>query len=69
MGRRKFLLKKCPADCGEKGAAVVVRLLVPRVLQEMMELPPSSVAVFVLSNIAVLSHVFVCMSILVAAPL
>ena len=30
MGRRKFL-RKCPAECGEKGGTIVVMLLVRRV--------------------------------------
>ena len=50
MGRRKFLLRRYPAECGKEGDAIVVTLLVPRVPQEVTALPPSSVAVFVSSN-------------------
>ena len=50
IGRSKFLLWKCPAECGEKGGAIVVTSLVPREPCEVMTLPPSFVVVFVSSN-------------------
>ena len=53
-GRRKFLIRKCPAECGEKGIAIVVALLILRMLPEVTALPPSSVVVFVSYNSPVL---------------
>ena len=50
MWRRKFLLRKSPEECAEKGGAIVVTSLVPRISQKVMTLPPSSVAVFISSN-------------------
>ena len=38
MGRRKSLLGKCTAECGEKGGTIGVTLLVPRVPWQMMTL-------------------------------
>ena len=59
---------KCPAECGEKGDAIVT-WIVPRVPQEVTVLSPSSLVVFVLSNSPALSRVFVCsLSVCVAAP-
>ena len=45
MGRRKFLLRRYPAECGKEGDAIVVTLLVPRVPQEVTALPLRSVCV------------------------
>jgi len=65
MGRRKFLLQKCSAECGEKGGAIVVTSLVPRVSWKVLALPPSSVAVFVSSNSPILCRVCVCVCVCV----
>ena len=58
MGRKKFLLRKCLTECGEKGGTtfVVSLPLVLRVPWKVTAHPPSSVAVFVSSNSLVLCH-------------
>ena len=68
-GRRKFLFRKCPAECGEKDSAIVVTLLVSRVPWGVTALPPSSLAVCLVQNSCVVSCVFVCMSMCVSAPI
>ena len=35
MGRRKFLFRKCLAECGEKGEAIIVASLGPRFPHEV----------------------------------
>ena len=58
MGKRKSLPKKCPAEYGEKGGAIFVTSMGPRVPREVTALPPSSVAVFGSSNSPVLCLVY-----------
>ena len=53
MGRKKFLLNKCPAECDEKGGAIVVKSLVPRLPRDVTALPPNSVAVCVCVRVRV----------------
>ena len=53
MGSRKFLPRKCPAECGEKSGAIVATSLKPRVPWEVTAFLPSSVGV---------SYMFICIS-------
>ena len=67
MGWRKFLLGKCPAECGEKFGAIVVTSLVPREPRKVTALPPSSGVVCLVSQSCVVMQVRLCLC--VAAPL
>ena len=53
MGRRKFFLRKFPAECCEKGGAIVVTLLLPVVPREVTGLPPNEVAVCLIVHVRV----------------
>ena len=61
MGRRKFLLRKCPANCGQKICAIVVASLVLSALGSDGTYPKLIGCVCLIKLSCIVSHVFVCM--------